>query len=62
MRAMRKHPAKRQAPSSLQVPTLTIGRVDRSRWEPEPSLNGPRHCPEYAIWTLGPSRRKTALR
>jgi hypothetical protein len=50
---MRKHPhpAQRQA--------VTIARVEADRWVPERSLNGPRCCPEYAVWTLGPSRARS---
>jgi hypothetical protein len=50
---MRKHPShKRQA--------LTLARVDDDRWQPEAALSGPRRCPEYAVWKLGPSRGERA--
>lgn len=48
---MRKHPSQRKAQSAL-----TLARVDEDRWQPEASLSGPRNCPEYAVWKLGPSR------
>lgn len=47
---MRKHP------HPAQRKAVTIARVDADRWVPEPSLSGPRHCPEYAVWNMGPSR------
>lgn len=56
---MRKHP------HPAQPKALTIARVDADRWVPERSLNGPRRCPEYAVWSLGPSRagsKKPVLR
>jgi hypothetical protein len=52
--AMRKHSRRREAP-------LTLARVDDDRWQPEAALSGPRRCPEYAVWKVGPSRERKKL-